>query len=156
MIKYGQTRIAINEDLYKESTMTSRFKNRPPLPKLVHGRPTEWHWVVYHPKNLVLSDETDIGCFTSIHAQYGVEIEDEVQIGSHCSIYSMSNISANGELVTGKVTIKKGASVGSHSTVMPGVTIGEGAVVGAHSLVLTDIPAHCIAYGVPAKVVKQL
>lgn len=134
----------------------NRFKNRPPLPPLEHGKLTEWHWVVYHPQNLKLSDETDIGCFTSIHAQHGVEICDEVQIGSHCSIYSLSQISTTGEDVTGKVTLQKGSSLGSHSTVMPGVTIGEGAVVGAHSLVTKDIPPHCVAVGVPAKVVRQL
>ena len=117
---------------------------------------TEWHWVVYHPENLKLSNDTDIGCFPSIHAQNGVEIEDFVQIGSHCTIYSLSSISTTDKPVCGKVTIKKGACIGSHSTVMPGVTIGEGAIVGAHSLVTEDIPPDCVAFGVPAKVVRQL
>ena len=129
----------------------NRFKNRPPLPPLQHGVLTEWHWVAYHPENLKLSDETDIGCFTSFHAQHGIEVAEDVQIGSHCSIYSLSTIDGK----KGKVTIGKGASIGTHSTVMPGVTIGEGAIVGAHSLVLTDIPPNCLAYGVPAKVVKR-
>ena len=102
-----------------------------------------------------LSDETDIGCFTSFHAQHGIEVQEGVQIGSHCSIYSLSTIGTDGE-VKGKVTICKNASIGTHSTVMPGVTIGEGAVVGAHSLVLEEIPAHCVAWGVPAKVVRRL
>lgn len=132
-----------------------RFKGRPPLPQLWHGVMTEWHWVAYHPQHLTLSDETDIGCFTSFHAQHGIVVEDGVQIGSHCSIYSLSTIGTDGE-VKGKVTIEKNASIGSHSTVMPGVTIGEGATVGAHSLVLKDIPAHTVAWGVPAKVVRRL
>jgi acetyltransferase-like isoleucine patch superfamily enzyme len=38
---------------------------------------------------------------------------------------------------------------------MPGVTIGENSTIGAMSFVNTDIPANCVAYGVPAKVVKQ-
>jgi acetyltransferase-like isoleucine patch superfamily enzyme len=39
---------------------------------------------------------------------------------------------------------------------MPGVTIGENAVIGAHSFVNRDIPPNCLAYGVPAKVVRTL
>ncbi len=135
--------------------MSDRFKGRSPLPPLVHGVPTEWHWVVYHPQHLQLSDETDIGCFTSFHAQHGIEVGEGVQIGSHCSVYSLSTIGSRGE-VAGKVVIKKNASIGSHSTVMPGVTIGEGAIVGAHSLVLEDVPAGYLAFGVPAKVVRKL
>ena len=75
-------------------------------------------------------------------------IEDEVQIGSHCSIYSVSTIDGK----TGPVVLKKGCHVGSHTTVMPGVTIGENAVVGAHSFVTRDVPPGAIAVGVPAKV----
>jgi acetyltransferase-like isoleucine patch superfamily enzyme len=42
-----------------------------------------------------------------------------------------------------------------NTTVMPGVTIGKGSVVGASSLVLHDVPAHCLAAGVPARVRKK-
>jgi acetyltransferase-like isoleucine patch superfamily enzyme len=79
-----------------------------------------------------------------------VTIEDFVQIGSHCSIYSVSTIDGK----NGPVTLKKGCRVGSHSVVMPGVTIGENAVVGAFSFVNADIPDNAIAYGVPAKIAK--
>jgi acetyltransferase-like isoleucine patch superfamily enzyme len=65
-----------------------------------------------------------IGAFTHINAKHGVTIEDFVQIGSDCSIYSFSTIDEK----TGPVTLKKGCRVGSHSVVMPGVTIGENAV----------------------------
>jgi carbonic anhydrase/acetyltransferase-like protein (isoleucine patch superfamily) len=41
-----------------------------------------------------------------------------------------------------------------NTTVMPGVTIGKGSVVGASSLVLHDVPAHCLAAGIPARVRK--
>ncbi|MCD6108941.1 MAG: hypothetical protein J7J89_05705, partial [Thermoplasmata archaeon] len=41
---------------------------------------------------LELGKYVDIGAFTYINARYGVEIEDNVQIGSHCSIYSHSTI----------------------------------------------------------------
>ena len=43
--------------------------------------------------------------------------------------------------------------LGARVVVLPGVTIGDGAVVGAGSVVTKDLPAGCIAVGVPAKVV---
>jgi len=93
----------------------------------------------------------DIGAFTYINARYGVEIEDNVQIGSHCSIYSHSTIDNK----KGKVVIKKNAKIGAHSVIMPGVTIGENSIVGACSFVNHDIPPNVVAIGVPAKVIKK-
>ena len=120
-------------------------------PKIRDGKFTRWLWVVFKPKKFVLGKYTDIGCFTAIFAHNGIEIGDEVQIGSHCSLYSLNTIDG----MIGKVTIGKGACIGSHSTVLPGVSIGEGAIIGAHSLVKSNIPAHALAYGVPARVVKR-
>ena len=95
---------------------------------------------------------TDIGAFTYINAKNGVTIEEDVQIGSHCSIYSISTID-NKE---GSVILKKNCKVGSHSVVMPGVTIGENSIIGAMSFVNEDIPPNTIAFGVPAKVIRKL
>jgi acetyltransferase-like isoleucine patch superfamily enzyme len=39
---------------------------------------------------------------------------------------------------------------------MPGVTIGEGSIIGANSLVTDDIPPFTIAFGSPAKVIREL
>ncbi len=130
--------------------MADRFDEWTP-PEIEHGKMTKWLWVVFRPENFILGRKTDIGCFTAIFAHHGVEIGDEVQIGSHCSIYSL-NTEDN---VAGKVTIGARAMIGTHSTIMPGVTIGEGAIIGAHSFVKTDIPAGALAYGVPAKVIEQ-
>lgn len=35
------------------------------------------------------------------------------------------------------------------------VTIGAGSKVGAGSVVLSDLPAYCVAVGIPAKIIKQ-
>ena len=130
--------------------MNDRFEGWVP-PEIVHGQMTKWLWVVFRPENLILGRKTDIGCFTAIFAHHGVEIGDEVQIGSHCSIYSLNTEDG----VAGKVTIGARAMIGTHSTIMPGVTIGEGAIIGAHSFVKHDVPDGAMAYGVPAKVVDQ-
>lgn len=109
---------------------------------------TQWLWLVRHRHNFKLGNNVEIGNFTVIGCEYGVEIEDDVRIGYNCVIMSCSSIDSK----HGKITIKKGASIGAHSTIMPGVTIGEHSIVGAHSFVNKDIPEKCIAYGVPAKV----
>ena len=131
--------------------MIERFKNWKP-PKIKEGKLTKWNWMVQHKKNLKLGKKTDIGAFTYINAKYGVVIEDGVQIGSHCSIYSISTIDDK----KGKVILKRNCKIGSHSSIMPGVTIGENSIVGAFSFVNKDIPANVIAFGVPAKVTKKI
>lgn len=130
--------------------MNDRLKNWKE-PEIAHNVPTKWNWVVAYPDGFKNGKNTDIGAFTYIQAQAGVELGDSVQIGSHCSIYSVSTIDQK----QGKVTVEKGACIGSHSTVMPGVTIGKGAIVGAHSFVTENIPSGSIAYGVPAVVHKR-
>ena len=128
-----------------------RFKNWK-LPEISEGKLTKYNWLVQHIKNLRLGNKTDIGAFTYINAQYGVIIEDYVQIGSHCALYSTSTIDSK----QGKIVLKKNCKIGSHSTIMPGVTIGENTVIGAHSFVNSNIPSNCLALGVPARILKKL
>jgi acetyltransferase-like isoleucine patch superfamily enzyme len=130
---------------------SSRFKDWK-YPRIEEGKPTKYNWVVQHINNLKLGFKTDIGAFTYINAKNGVIIEDFVQIGSHCSVYSVSTID-NKE---GKVVLKKNCKIGSHSVIVPGVTVGENTVIGAMSFVNGDIPDNVVAVGVPAKVIKVL
>tara|TARA_A100001011_G_scaffold385356_1_gene459242 strand:- start:1028 stop:1429 length:402 start_codon:yes stop_codon:yes gene_type:complete len=131
--------------------MTKRFSNWK-YPDIKEGVTTKYKWLVQNLKGFVLGKDTDIGAFSYINALNGVVIEDNVQIGSHCSIYSISTI----DNTSGKIYLKNNCRIGSHTTILPGVTIGKNSVVGAHSLVNKDIPDNVIAYGVPAKVIKKL
>jgi acetyltransferase-like isoleucine patch superfamily enzyme len=114
---------------------------------------TEWGWHVHprHQDKLTLGKYVDIGFGTYLQPEEGITIGDDVQIGSHCSIYSVSTIDNK----RAPVRIGRGAKIGTHSSVMPGVTIGENAIIGAHSFVNADIPAGATAFGVPAKVRKS-
>lgn len=89
--------------------MDERFKVWK-YPEIKEGKPTKYNWVVQHCDKLKLGYKTDIGAFSHINAKHGVVIEDNVQVGSHCSIYSISTIDKK----EGKVTLKKNACVGSH------------------------------------------
>ena len=120
-------------------------------PEIEHGKLTKWNWIVQHPQNLVLGEKTDIGSFTYINAMHGVEIGNGVQIGSHCSIYSISTIDNK----MGKVVIGEGALIGTHSVIMPGITVGKNSIIGAHSFVTKNVPENVIVAGVPAKLLKR-
>ena len=98
----------------------TRFDNWK-YPEFDEKNMTRWNWMCQHHENLKLEKNVDIGAFTYINAKHGVIIENNVQIGSHCSIYSESTIDSK----EGKIIIKENARIGTHSTIMPGITIGR-------------------------------
>lgn len=131
--------------------MENRFKNWK-APKIKEGKITKWCWLVQGAKKLKLGKKTDIGAFTYINAKEGVEIGDYVQIGSHCSIYSISTIDNK----KGKVILRKNCKIGSHSIIMPGVVVGENSIIGAFSFVNKNIPDNVLALGIPVKIIRTL
>lgn len=51
-----------------------------------------------------------------------------------------------------KTLIKKGASIGGGSVILPGIIIGENAMIGAGSVVTKNVPPNTVVYGNPATV----
>jgi acetyltransferase-like isoleucine patch superfamily enzyme len=131
--------------------MKNRFENWE-YPKIEEGKLTKYNWFVQNKKGLKLGKKTDIGAFTYINAKNGITIEDNVQIGSHCSIYSVSTIDGK----EGQVILKKNCKVGAQSVIMPGVIIGENSIIGAFSFVNRNVPANVVAFGIPVKVIKKI
>jgi acetyltransferase-like isoleucine patch superfamily enzyme len=131
--------------------MPSRFSHWE-HPRIDEGILTKYHWIVQNKKQFSLGSQTDIGAFTYINAKNGVVIEDFVQIGSHCSIYSVSTIDGK----EGEVILGRNCRIGSHSVIMPGVCIGKNTIVGAFSFVTRSLPDNVVAFGVPATVVRTL
>ena len=121
-------------------------------PEIEHGKMTKYDYIVQYPKNFTMGINFDIGEFTYINAEYGISIEDNVQIGSHCSIYSNSTIDDK----KGSVTLQRNCKIGSHSTIMPNVTIGKNSVVAAYSFVNKNIPDNELWAGIPAKFKKEI
>ena len=130
--------------------MTTSKTWRKPIIK--HGKFTKYNYIVQYPEGLKLGKNFDIGTFTYINARYGITINDLVQIGSHCSIYSHSTIDSK----KGSIVLGKNCRIGSHSTIMPNVSIGENSIVAAHSFVNCNIPQNEIWGGIPAKRIKKL
>jgi acetyltransferase-like isoleucine patch superfamily enzyme len=95
----------------------------------------------------------------------GVQIEDDVFIGHNVSFindrYPRSTSSAGAlqkesdwQLV--KTIVKRGASIGTGSTILCGVTIGESAIIGAGSVVTRSVPANTIVAGNPARTLRKM
>ncbi|MBS1552733.1 MAG: N-acetyltransferase [Bacteroidetes bacterium] len=95
----------------------------------------------------------------------GVNIEDNVFIGHNVTFINDKyprSTSEDGTMQTEsdwkvvETFVKKGASVGSSSTILCGVTIGENAIVGAGAVVTKDVPPDTVVGGVPAKIIRKL
>lgn len=95
----------------------------------------------------------------------GVTIEDNVFVGHSVTFINDSYPRAtttDGQLQTEadwtveKTIVKKGASIGSGSTILANVMIGENAIIGAGSVVTKDVPANAIVAGNPAKLLRYL
>ena len=90
----------------------------------------------------------------------GVTIEDDVFVGHNVSFindkYPRSTNESGGLQTEADwkvipTVVRKGASIGTGSTILCGVTIGENAMVGAGSVVTKDVPPNTIVAGVPAR-----
>jgi acetyltransferase-like isoleucine patch superfamily enzyme len=128
-----------------------------------------------------IGDETKIGAFVEIQKNSsvgrrckvsshtfvceGVTIEDNVFIGHGVTFINDSYPRAttpDGEIQTEKdwrvetTVVKRGASIGSGSTILSKIVIGENAIVGAGSVVTRDVPANTIVAGNPAKVLRSI
>lgn len=108
-----------------------------------------------------------VGC--SFFANFGLTVLDEAYvtigddafIGPNVSIYTACHSTDVAERNSRRewalpVTIGNDCWIGGSVTILPGVTIGDGCTIGAGSVVTRDIPAHSVAVGNPARVIKTL
>lgn len=110
---------------------------------------------------LRLGDGTRLARFVTIWATVGVHIGDRVSSSDYVSVIDCWR--QPGEPEGGMpppqgapVVIEDGAYLGCRSVVGPGVTVGAGAFVGEGAVVLSDVPAHAVVYGNPARVTRHL
>ena len=91
----------------------------------------------------------------------GVEIGDDVFIGSDVKFYTTIHPIDPEERTAGKASVRsikigKKVWIGGGAIILPGVEIGEGTTIGAGSVVTRSIPARCVAVGSPCRVIRQL
>jgi acetyltransferase-like isoleucine patch superfamily enzyme len=126
-----------------------------------------------------IGDDTKIGAFVEVQKNArvgakckisshtfvceGVTIEDNVFVGHNVAFINDSYpraTTSEGSLQSEKdwkvetTLVKRGASIGSGSTILANVTIGENALVGAGSVVTKSVPANAIVAGNPARILR--
>jgi UDP-2-acetamido-3-amino-2,3-dideoxy-glucuronate N-acetyltransferase len=95
----------------------------------------------------------------------GVTVEDDVFIGHGVTFVNDTYpraVNPDGELQTESdwkiepTLVRKGASIGSGSTILSNITIGEKAIVGAGAVVTHDVPPNAVVAGNPSKFLRSI
>lgn len=96
-----------------------------------------------------INENVQISCGDTIEIGEGATIGRDVCIRS----YDGHTIEREGYKISEPIKIGKHVWIGQGATVLKGVTIGDGAIIASGAIVTKDVPAGCIAAGIPAKVV---
>lgn len=106
-----------------------------------------------------LGDRVNIAGFLHIWGHGGVVIGNDVLIGSHVAITSVSH-DPNAAAFRDKnlllpVKIGDNVWIGSHAFINAGVEVGPNSVIAAGAVVLEDVPSDSVVGGIPARVLRQ-
>lgn len=113
----------------------------------------------YIDKDVVLGNNVKVQNNVSIYQ--GVAVEDGVFVGPHVvftndkhprAINPDGSLQKSDDWDLSETLVKKGASIGANSTILPGIKIGQFAMIGAGSVVTKNVPDHALVYGNPAKI----
>lgn len=116
-----------------------------------------------HPKAIIARD-VSIGEGTVIMA--GVSVSPCCSIGRHCILNTNSSLDHDSSMehfssLAPRATTGGKCRIGEHSAIsigailIDGVQVGEHTVIGAGSVVLRNIDPYKVAYGTPARVVRE-
>ena len=84
----------------------------------------------------------------------GIVIGETAKVGHNCSILHHVTLGGSGKKgVDRHPKVGDGVLLGAGASVLGNIQIGNGCQVGAGTLVISDLPPHCVAVGVPAKII---
>lgn len=98
-----------------------------------------------------------------INENVQITVGDHIEIGEGATIgrdvvirsYDGHYIDTPGYKISEPIIIGKHVWIGQGATILKGVSIGDGSIIAAGSVVSKDVPAGCIAGGIPAKIIKE-
>jgi sugar O-acyltransferase (sialic acid O-acetyltransferase NeuD family) len=114
---------------------------------------------VVHP-SAIIDPSVAIGPGSVVFA--GAMIQPDAVLGAHVIVNTGASVDhdcvlgdfvhiAPGVRLAGNVTLQAGAFLGIGAVAIPGIRVGVWATVGAGAVVVRDLPAECVAAGVPAR-----
>jgi acetyltransferase-like isoleucine patch superfamily enzyme len=106
-------------------------------------------------RDVFVGDGVVITSMQQVRIGAGSQIAEYVVIRDQDHRIGSGPVRASG-FTCAPIHIGRDSWIGAKVTVLKGSSIGEGSVIGAHSLVRGDIPAHCVAVGAPARVIRQI
>jgi len=125
----------------------------------IDGRTVPVELAASRGARLTVGSRTFLNYGASLSAQQEVTIGENCLIGNYVNIMDSDFHDLHDRNRPGKaspIVIEDDVWIATRSIVLKGVTIGRGSVIGAGSVVTSDIPPGCLAFGVPARVVREL
>ena len=121
------------------------------LPEATLGRDCNICDGVFVENDVVVGDRVTVKC--GVQLWDGLVVEDDVFIGPNATF-------TNDRFPRSKVypaqfartVVRRGASIGANSTILPGLEIGAGAMVGAGAVVTRSVPPNAVVVGNPARI----
>jgi acetyltransferase-like isoleucine patch superfamily enzyme/dTDP-4-dehydrorhamnose 3,5-epimerase-like enzyme len=101
--------------------------------------------------DVVIGDRVTVKC--GVQLWDGVTLEDDVFVGPNATFTNdpFPRSCQRPDVFT-RTLVRKGASIGANSTILPGIVIGAGAMVGAGAVVTGSVPPNAIVVGNPARI----
>ena len=122
-----------------------------------HGRQVLAHYLqsqVSQNFQIDIHPNATLGSGIMLDHGTGIVIGETATVGHNCSILHHVTLGGSGKKgVDRHPKVGNGVLLGAGASVLGNVRIGDGCQVGAGTLVISDLPAHSVAVGVPAKII---